>query len=49
MMPDIACPFAIEGMKGVNHTMIRFEFDFLVYKTFSNVTGGETGPYPLFH
>ena len=28
VMPDIACPFAIEEMKGMNHAMIEFEFDF---------------------
>ena len=32
-MPDIAYPFAIEVMKGVNRAIAEFEFDLLVYTT----------------
>ena len=33
IMPDIAYPFAIEVMKGVNRAIAEFEFDLLVYTT----------------
>lgn len=33
IMPDIAYPFAIEVMKGVNHAIAESEFDLLVYTT----------------
>jgi LacI family transcriptional regulator len=33
IMPDIAYPFAIEVMKGVNRAIAESEFDLLVYTT----------------
>ena len=33
IMPDIAYPFAIEVMKGVNRAIVESEFDLLVYTT----------------